>query len=266
MNKKGGEPSFSFVEFIPKKKSKGIVFYEDRITELLDSPHLARGAILVTPEKSVLKNILLVDNSINSGMVTPAARIRKPRALKLVAMKVKVEEKVEEKVEKKVEEKVEKIKLKVVNAKVIQSAEGNNFIVHSSLVEEEELKTQTPRPKRIKKESAVEAVQTLNFITPILESRKPRKQTRKIKSLEFGDVPNIIAKEEGSSTDLNVVVKEEHSFNVLHLENLSLDIISVVKNKKSEKNENENQNENQKNEFSIKTPRTTRSYKRKIVN
>jgi hypothetical protein len=51
VNKKGGQPSISLVDFTPKKKSKGIVFYEERMEELKESPHLARGAMLLSAVK-----------------------------------------------------------------------------------------------------------------------------------------------------------------------------------------------------------------------
>ena len=48
VNKKDAQPAVSFTDFTPKKKSKGIVFYEERMVELKESPHLARGAVLRT--------------------------------------------------------------------------------------------------------------------------------------------------------------------------------------------------------------------------
>ena len=169
VNKKGGEPSLSFEEFTPKKKSKGIVFYEDRITELIGSPHLARGAILMSPMKSAVKKILLDDIVLDSSIVTPAVKIRKPRALKLVGVKVKVEEKIKENGVIKMENTTDDVK---------------------------DMGAQTPRAKRMKKDSVTESVHNLNYITPTLDREKPKRQPRKIKNLELELLPIILKTEE----------------------------------------------------------------------
>jgi hypothetical protein len=64
VNKKDGQPSISFVDFTPKKKSKGIVFYEERMEELKESPHLARGAVLLSAVKIESEVIAKEENAI----------------------------------------------------------------------------------------------------------------------------------------------------------------------------------------------------------
>lgn len=53
------------MDFTPKKKSKGIVFYEERMVELKESPHLARGAVLLTAVK-VESEVVVKDEEILS--------------------------------------------------------------------------------------------------------------------------------------------------------------------------------------------------------
>ena len=206
MNKKGGEPSLSFEEFTPKKKSKGIVFYEDRITELIGSPHLARGANLLSPMRSVVKKILLDDIVLDSGIVTPAVKVRKPRALKLVAVKIKVEEKIKK-------------------TGFIKSENSTDDVKDSG--------TPTPRAKRMKKGSVTETAQNLNFITPTLDSGKAKRQPRKIKSLDLELLPKILKTEE---VVLKFIESEASPLNVASIkieeEKLSLETPTIKRSYK----------------------------------
>ena len=206
VNKKGGEPSLSFEEFTPKKKSKGIVFYEDRITELIGSPHLARGANLLSPMRSVVKKILLDDIVLDSGIVTPAVKVRKPRALKLVAVKIKVEEKIKE-------------------TGFIKSENSTDDVKDSG--------TPTPRAKRMKKGSVTETAQNLNFITPTLDSGKAKRQPRKIKSLDLELLPKILKTEE---VVLKFIESEASPLNVASIkieeEKLSLETPTIKRSYK----------------------------------
>ena len=163
VNKKNGEPAISFADFTPKKKSKGIVFYDDRMIELVDSPELARGAILFSPVKAERKVL-----PVGEEMMTPPTKKRGSKALKLQQIKVKTE----------VGDVVESIVSPVAM-------------------------TTPSRLKRVKKELVVEAIQTLtlDFSSPqpniIPKKTKPR--AKKIKTEDIGLI-NALVMSEGSLT------------------------------------------------------------------
>ena len=82
VNKKDGQPAISFIDFTPKKKSKGIVFYEDRMIELEESPHLARGAVLLTAVKVEVKEEQL-PSSLLDDLLSPLKKAKKTRKSKV---------------------------------------------------------------------------------------------------------------------------------------------------------------------------------------
>lgn len=103
VNKKDGQPAISFIDFTPKKKSKGIVFYEDRMIELEESPHLARGAVLLTAVK-LEANEEQLPSSLLEDLLSPLKKGKKTRRTKVVSIitpdiKIKTEVDVEVDVE-----------------------------------------------------------------------------------------------------------------------------------------------------------------------
>ena len=101
VNKKDGQPAISFIDFTPKKKSKGIVFYEDRMIELEESPHLARGAVLLTAVKVEVKEEQL-PSSLIEDLLSPLKKKKgkKTRKVKVVSIitpdiKIKTETEIE---------------------------------------------------------------------------------------------------------------------------------------------------------------------------
>ena len=86
VNKKDGQPAISFIDFTPKKKSKGIVFYEDRMIELEESPHLARGAVLLTAVKEEVKVEVKEEqlpSSLLDDLLSPLKKVKKTRKSKV---------------------------------------------------------------------------------------------------------------------------------------------------------------------------------------
>lgn len=83
VNKKDGQPS-ELTSFTPKKKSKGILFYEDRTSELQEKPHLARAAGILTPCKVKIE---LTDVKIESVPL----KVGKEKKVRVSRIKVKVE-------------------------------------------------------------------------------------------------------------------------------------------------------------------------------
>jgi endonuclease-3 len=83
VNKKDGQPA-ELTSFTPKKKSKGILFYEDRTSELQERPHLARAAGILTPCKVKIE---LTDVKIESVPL----KVGKEKKVRVSRVKVKVE-------------------------------------------------------------------------------------------------------------------------------------------------------------------------------
>eukprot|EP00596_Hydrurales_sp_CCMP1899_P003808 CAMPEP_0119036292 /NCGR_PEP_ID=MMETSP1177-20130426/3915_1 /TAXON_ID=2985 /ORGANISM="Ochromonas sp, Strain CCMP1899" /LENGTH=468 /DNA_ID=CAMNT_0006995937 /DNA_START=108 /DNA_END=1514 /DNA_ORIENTATION=- len=84
VNKKDGQPSVLTSTFTPKKKSKGILFYEERTSELKEKPHLARAAGILTPSKVKIE---LTDVKIDSE----PTKVGKEKKVRVSKTNVKVE-------------------------------------------------------------------------------------------------------------------------------------------------------------------------------
>lgn len=135
VNKKDGQPSISFVDFTPKKKSKGIVFYDERMEELKESPHLARGAVLLTAVK--------IESEV----------IAKEEAVILTAKKRRGRQKIT----------LSADSMVTVNESLVTPAPELN------------MKTPTASRKRVKIESEVKALDFSSPVPTEKKKRKPRK-------------------------------------------------------------------------------------------
>ena len=93
VNKKDGQPAVSFTDFTPKKKSKGIVFYEERMVELKESPHLARGAVLLTD--SIVKSSNTGDSILSPAPKKKGRQTKEKPSAVVTEAKIKDEVKVE---------------------------------------------------------------------------------------------------------------------------------------------------------------------------
>jgi hypothetical protein len=166
VNKKNGQPSISFVDFTPKKKSKGIVFYEERMEELKESPHLARGAVLLTAVK------------VESGVIA------KEEAVILAVKKTRGKQKKTASIDSTVD----------INEEIITPAPALN------------IKTPTASRKRVKIESEVKALDFSSPLPVVKNKRMPRKPKSLVLGPSAPLVPECLNSDAGAPLEGSVAV------------------------------------------------------------
>ena len=166
MNKKDGQPSISFVDFTPKKKSKGIVFYEERMEELKESPHLARGAVLLTAVK------------VESGVIA------KEEAVILTVKKTRGKQKKTASIDSTVD----------INEEISTPALALN------------IKTPTASRKRVKIESEVKALDFSSPLPVVKNKRMPRKPKSLVLGPSAPLVPECLNSDAGAPLEGSVAV------------------------------------------------------------
>lgn len=168
MNKKDGQPSISFVDFTPKKKSKGIVFYEERMEELKESPHLARGAVLLTAVK------------VESGVIA------KEEAVILTVKKTRGKQK--------------------KTASIDSTVDINEEIVTPAPALALNIKTPTASRKRVKIESEVKALDFSSPLPVVKNKRMPRKPKSLVLGPSAPLVPECLNSDAGAPLEGSVAV------------------------------------------------------------